>query len=107
MKRKVNFIPLFLMGLFVPIVVRAGLVNPLAVGSFAEMLDLIATFLLKIGFLLAPIVALVAALYFITSAGNPAQVQKGKNALIYTVIGLIGALLAGGFIKLVVGWFTP
>ncbi len=107
MKRKGKLIPLILAGLLVPVVAcGVSLRNPLAVGTFAEMLEMIANFLLRIGFVLAPIFIIVAAFYFITSAGNPAQVQKGKDILVYTVIGLIGALLAGGFIKLVVGWFN-
>ena len=41
------------------------------------------------------------AILFITSGGNPAQIQKAKDVVKYAVIGFAIALLGGGLIDLV------
>lgn len=52
-------------------------------------------------FLVAVVISfLIAAFYFITAAGNPDKVQKGKDMIKYGVYGIVVALLAGGMTAL-------
>ena len=43
-----------------------------------------------------------AGILYTTSAGDSAKVQKAKNALIYAVVGIAVAILAGVIVNFVV-----
>ena len=51
--------------------------------------------------ILAVIVIIVAGYFYVTSAGNSTNVEKAKNAIIYSVVGLVIILLA-----FVITWFV-
>ena len=57
------------------------------------------------GFLLVVVVLMIiaAAYMFVTGGGNPDQLGKAKNLLMYALIGLAVALVARGLIALVGG----
>lgn len=49
------------------------------------------------GFLaLAVVFLIIAALFYITAAGNQTQLDRSKNILIYSIIAIVIALVAGG-----------
>ena len=54
-----------------------------------------------VGGMLAVIVIIVAGYFYVTSSGNATAVEKAKNAILYSVIGLVIILLA-----FVVTWFV-
>lgn len=54
-----------------------------------------------VGGMLAVIVIIVAGYFYVTSSGNATTVEKAKNAILYSVIGLVIILLA-----FVVTWFV-
>jgi hypothetical protein len=55
------------------------------------------------GFLIVVVVLMlmISAYMFVTAGGNPEQVTKAKNFLIYALIGLAVAVLARGLVGLV------
>lgn len=78
-----------------------GLRNPLAAQNLQEFLEMIIDFLFWIGLALAPVFILIAAFYFMTAAGNPAQIETGRRIITYTVIGLIIIIMARGAVELI------
>ncbi|MGB9763620.1 MAG: pilin [Minisyncoccia bacterium] len=59
---------------------------------------------------LVPIIALFVIMYgsslFITSKGNPEQIEKAKNTITWAIIGVIAVLLAYSIKTLIVKFFT-
>ncbi len=54
-----------------------------------------------VGGILAVVVIIVAGYFYVTSAGNSTAVEKAKNAILYSVVGLVVILLA-----FVITWFV-
>jgi len=48
----------------------------------------------------------IAGFKYITSRGSPQDVAKAKNAIIFSVVGLIISISAGAIIKFVIGGIT-
>ncbi len=63
--------------------------NPLQWNSFAELLEKIAVFLFKISLPVGSLMIMIAAFYFLTSAGNPEKIEKAKNIIIWALVGII------------------
>ena len=76
----------------------AQLVNPLASQNFQELLDRIINGLSWIGLALAPMFVLIAAFYLLTAAGNPAQIERGKRIIVYTLVGILVIIMAKGMV---------
>ena len=55
-------------------------------------------FLFKVFMALAVIFIIVAALFYLTAAGNQTQLDRAKNVLIYSIVAIVIALLAGGIV---------
>jgi len=93
---------LIFLGLALPLLVSAQIVitNPITATSFGELIDGLLTFLWWIVLALVPLMIVIAGLYFVTAAGNPAQIDKAKGIILYTLIGFIVVLVAKGFIEL-------
>lgn len=51
--------------------------------------------------LIAVVFIIYGAVTYVTSAGNPAKIQKAKSAIIWSVIGLVVVLLAAA-----ITWFV-
>lgn len=51
------------------------------------------------------LVIIIAGVFYVTSMGDPAIITKAKNALIYSTIGLIVALLSYAIVNFVIGVF--
>ena len=52
------------------------------------------------------IVIILGGVFYVTSMGNAASVEKAKNTILYAVIGLVVALLAYAIVNFVIGKFT-
>ena len=72
--------------------------NPLKANTFGEFLDSIINFLFNISLFLAPLMIIIGAFHFITSEGNPEQIETAKKIIRYTLIGFLIILLAKGLI---------
>jgi hypothetical protein len=54
---------------------------------------------------LAVVFILYASFIYLTAAGDDTKVEKAKNIIVYAVIAIIVALLAGGFASLIGSFF--
>jgi hypothetical protein len=91
---------LILLGLVLPFLVLAVTIeNPINADTFEELINNIITFIFNIALALVPLMIVIAGVYFVTAAGNPAQVEKAKGIILYTLIGFIVILLARGFVE--------
>ena len=58
---------------------------------------------------IAVVMIIYSGIRYTTSAGNPAGVTAAKNSLIYSIVGLVVAILAYAIVNFVVtriGWYT-
>lgn len=54
---------------------------------------------------LAVIIIILAGFTFMTSAGDPAKITKARNAILYSVIGLVVVMFAFAITQFVLGRF--
>ena len=99
---KIFFFSLVIAVLIVPDVsaVDVTIPNPLQANTFKELIEDISNFLFNIALALAPIMIIIGAFYFVTSAGDPAKITTGKQVILYTLIGLLIIFLSKGLIAL-------
>jgi len=75
--------------------------NPLCAENIQDLIDVIINFIFWIAIIVAPIMIIIGAFYFITSAGDPGRLGTAKKIILYTVIGLVIVLFARGLIALI------
>lgn len=84
----------------------ATLINVPASGNIGDLLGRIATWLLNIALIIAPLVIIYGGYLHVSAAGEMAKINKARNVILFASIGFILALLAKGlvgiFIELVV-----
>ncbi len=90
MKKVLSTLILTALLLSVPLVTLAQDIDP------EVALERIFNWLFGIAITLAAVCILLAAFYFITAAGNPEQANKGRQWLLYAVVGVVIALVARG-----------
>jgi hypothetical protein len=89
-----------LLGLALPLLVSALIIeNPIDADTFEELIENVITFIFNVALALVPLMIVIAGVYFVTAAGNPAQVEKAKGIILYTLIGFIVIILARGFVE--------
>ena len=76
--------------------------NPLTADSFTELADKIIDFLLAIAAPIVVIMVIWAGFLFMTAGGNPEKVQKGKDTLLWTAVGVIILMVSKGVTTLLV-----
>lgn len=100
--KKIIIIPILLVAIFlVPNFVFGQTIkidNPLNARTLEELVDGIINFIFWVATALAPLMIVIAAFYFVTSAGNPKQTDTAKKIILYTLIGYGIILLSKGFI---------
>ncbi|KKQ53055.1 MAG: hypothetical protein US70_C0006G0025 [Parcubacteria group bacterium GW2011_GWD2_38_11] len=91
----------------VPMVVRAQFETPtgtgLPAGSLIGILTSGMNWLLIVVGILGVIGFVIAGILYLTAAGDEGQIDKGKHAMIYSIVGVIVALLGVVIIKAVQG----
>lgn len=75
--------------------------NPLCAQNFEDLILAIANFIFWVATALAPLMIIIAAFYFLTSAGNPQQIATAKRIILYTVIGWGIILISRGIIAVI------
>lgn len=81
---------------------KLAIPNPLKdVDNFGQLVDRLINFFFYIAVVLAPLMVLIAAFYFLTAAGDPKRVQTAKSIITYTVIGTAVIFLAKGLIAVI------
>jgi small-conductance mechanosensitive channel len=48
----------------------------------------------------------IAGILYLTAAGNEEQIEKAKSAMMYSILGIVVALIGFVIIKAVEGWLT-
>lgn len=78
--------------------------NPLGANTtVADVINRIAGYMYGVAAALSTIMVLIGAFQILTAAGDAVKYKKGKDTIVYTVIGLAIILLAGGVVSLVSG----
>jgi len=72
-------------------------------GDFVTLLGTVASWMFTIFLALAVLFLIYAAFLYLTAAGNESRVGNAKNVLIYSVVAIVIALLAGGIVPLIRG----
>lgn len=67
------------------------------IGSTLQWLLAILGFIAVIGFV-------ISGILYLTAAGNETQIEKAKNAMTYSIVGVIVALMGYVIIQAVEGW---
>lgn len=75
--------------------------SPLKGTSTVDIMETIIDRIYWIGASIAFIMIILGGLYILTSAGNPAQANRGRLIIFYTLIGLAIMILANGIINLI------
>ncbi len=70
--------------------------NPLQFGTIPDILNAISGFLYALALAFVTIMVLWGGFQILTAAGSPAQIEKGKQTLLWAVIGTVVILIAGG-----------
>lgn len=98
------FFPILIISIFVGgLVFAESIPNPLGTDSFAGIIDGITTWLRDIALVLAPLMLVIGGVTYMTAVGDPKKIEKGKQIIIYTVIGFIVILLAKSLIDILQG----
>ena len=71
-------------------------------GKVSNIVGVAVNTLMYIAGALAVVMIIYSGFMYMTSAGDSAKVTKAKNALIYAVVGVIIAILAGVIVRFVV-----
>lgn len=72
--------------------------NPLRACDFAGLIDGIINFIFTIALAITPIMVIIGGFMFVTGGGDPAKITRGKQLLLWTVIGLVVILLSKGLV---------
>lgn len=75
-------------------------------GSFDNILEDIAKFLIFLVGAISVIAIIVGGLRYVTSGGNSSQVSSAKDTILYAVVGLVVAMAAFGIVEFVVKRFS-
>ncbi len=76
--------------------------NPINATSIQAIISNVADFAFLMGVIIAPIMIVIAGFYFITAMGEPAKIQKARQFLTWTIVGLVIILLSKGIVVLIV-----
>lgn len=69
--------------------------------SVEAIVGRITNWVFYIGIILAPLMIIIGAFMFLTSAGEPDKVRRAKKLIIWTIIGLAVILFSKGLISLI------
>jgi len=75
--------------------------DPLGNATFEQIIDRLIDFIFKIAIVLVPLMIIIGAVMFVTSAGNVARVDQAKRIILWTVVGFAIVLLAKGILALI------
>ncbi len=75
--------------------------NPIAANDLGGIIDMVVKNIIVLVIPVAVVMIVWAGFNFLTAAGNTAKIQKGKEILKWTVIGLAIIFFGSGFIELI------
>lgn len=91
---------LLLVSFLIPLTVQGVTIeNPLGPNTtFWDLMTNIVNFLFKLSLPVGALMIVVAAFYFLTSAGDPEKVKMAKNTIIWTLVGILVLFLSVAFV---------
>lgn len=93
---------ILLLSLLLPLLIGAiEIPSPISATTFDQLINSIINFIFYISLVIAPLMVLIAAFYFITAGGDPQKVKKGKDIIMYTFIGLLIVFLAKALVSVI------
>lgn len=94
---------IFLFLLLIPflsnVVMAITIPNPLEWDTVEEVIQGIIDFIFWVAVVLVPLMVIISAFFFLTSAGNPERIRSAKNIIMYTAIGFGIVLLAKALVS--------
>ncbi|OGY63004.1 MAG: hypothetical protein A2745_03025 [Candidatus Harrisonbacteria bacterium RIFCSPHIGHO2_01_FULL_44_13] len=78
-----------------------GLPNPLGITTLAELIDRITGALMTIAIPIVALMIIYGAFQILTAGGDPEGFKKGKNTILYAVIGYAIVLVAKGITAII------
>jgi len=79
------------------------IINPIIPKNFQELIERIIALISYLALAIAPLMIIIAAFYFLTSAGDLEKIKTAKRIILYTFIGLAVILLARTIIAVIEG----
>lgn len=73
---------------------------PIEATSIPAVLEGLSNFIFTLVLYLLPLLIVIGGIFFVTAAGNPEKIEKGKKIIIYSLIGFVIILVAKGLISL-------
>jgi len=74
---------------------------PAIKGSVTDIIGNLIDFLLTIALIICPLMIVIGGFFFITAAGDPAKANKGRQIMLYALIGLVIILISKGLVAAV------
>ncbi|MDO8436254.1 MAG: hypothetical protein Q7S82_02615 [bacterium] len=75
--------------------------NPLCAQSFEDIIESVINFIFYIALAITPLMILVGAFYYLTSAGDPKKIKTAQDIFLYTAIGFAIILLSKGLVAII------
>ena len=82
---------------------RVCMCNPLTSDTLEDLLASLISFIFMVATAIFPIMVAIAAFLFMTAAGNPSNIEKAKNILIYSSVGYGIVVLANVLVYVIKG----
>lgn len=82
-----------------PVCTGICLDNPLKACSFGDLIETVSNFIFYVAIAIVPLMVVIAAFYFLTSAGDPKRYRTAIDIIKYAFIGLGIILLAKGLVS--------
>lgn len=73
--------------------------------SAPNMIEIVINTLLYVLGMVAVLMIVIGGIRYTTSNGNPSQVKAAKDTILYSVVGLVVAILAYTIVNFVLNWF--
>lgn len=97
--------------LVLPILILAAVQSPetpiTSVDQVESLILKVRNWIFTIFLIVAVIFVVMAAFGYLTSGGDPAKVKTAQQQLIYAVVAIAVALIAGGIVAVVRNFITP
>ena len=84
-----------------PTTVNLEIPNPIGLETLTDLLTVIINWIFTISIPIVIAIIIWSGIKFITSRGNPSELQKAKSMLWWAIVGLAIILVGGGFITLI------
>ena len=98
---------LLIIFLFVPTLTGAiDFDNPLSYDTFTEFVGHFGNWMFTLALAIVPVAVIVGAFFILSAGGVPDNMKKGKDIILYAVIGLAILLFARGIASIVLHLFS-